>query len=145
MPFRLPSLVVCPGHLSSFLSPMSWTPVLLPQSYVLDTRLPSSVLCPGHPSSFLSPMSWTPQVLEHHSVGGAVITGGATPRKEGGGGNPVTRRLRAQGAFQSSSGPAAPTSFGCIRQSFASGGPMSSPLSPKTISSWAPGLPRLQG
>ena len=98
------------------------------------------------PFLLLSPSPWTNPSSFNTTLWRVLSSiGGATPRKEGGGGNPVTRRLRAQGAFQSSSGPAAPTSFGCIRQSFASGGPMSSPLSPKTISSWAPGLPRLQG
>ena len=49
--------------------------------------------------------------------------GGATLRKEAGGGNPSTRRHGAQATFQSSSNPEAPPSFGCSSHSLATGGP----------------------
>ena len=50
----------------------------------------------------------TSQFLQHHFVEGAFIIGGVTLRKEAGGGNPITWRRGAQGAFRSSSSPEAP-------------------------------------
>ena len=55
----------------------------------------------------------TSQIL-HLSVEGAFIIGGVTLRKEAEGGNPITWRHAAQGAFQSSSSPEAPHPLGAV-------------------------------
>ena len=50
-------------------------------------------------------------------------TGGPTLRKDAGGGKPTTTRHGVHGAFQSSSSPESPPSFGCSRPGFTAGGP----------------------
>lgn len=66
------------------------------------------------------------QLLQHRSAEVLSSLGGATVRREAGGGNPTTRRRSAQGKFQSSSSPEAPPSFGCTRLGFCVGGPAGS-------------------
>ena len=65
--------------------------VFLPYPYALDT------------SQFL-----------HPSVESAFTIGGVTLRKEAEGGNPITWRHAAQGAFHSSSSPEAPHPLGAV-------------------------------
>ena len=99
-------------------------------------------------------------------------TGGPTLRKDAGGGKPSTTRHGVHGAFQSSSSPESPPSFGCSRHGFTAGGPtwiwrlwaraegsrharslgqpigwrvLPSSVSPMTVHPWEPSLPRLQG
>ena len=76
---------------------------------------------PEHPRlvshSFFLPYPFpldTFQFLKHHSVAGALIIGGVTLRKEAGGGNPITWKHGAQGAFHSSSSPEAPHPVGAV-------------------------------
>ena len=98
--------------------------------------------------------------------------GGATPRKEAGGGNPNTRRHGAHGDFQSSSSPEAPHPLGAVGIVSLQEDPLGlevvgpcrgeqacqvhgagligwyilpSSISPMTVHPWEPSLPRLQG
>ena len=65
--------------------------------------LPSFPLCPGHIPAPAAPL-----------CGGAFTIGGVTLRKEAEGGNPITWRHAAQGAFHSSSSPEAPRPLGAV-------------------------------
>ena len=67
------------------------------------------LLLPSFPSALD-----TSQFLQHHSVEGAFTIGGVTLRKEAEGGNPITWRHAAQGAFHSSSSPEAPHPLGAV-------------------------------
>ena len=63
--------------------------------------------------SFPRPLE-TSQFLQYHSMEGAFIIGGVILRKEARGGNPITWRHGAQGAFQSSSSPEALHPLGAV-------------------------------
>ena len=75
-----------------------------PRNVPEGSTLPSSflTLSPGH-----IPITATPVEV-------AFIIGGVRLRREAGGGNPITWKCGAQGAFQSSSSPEAPHLLGAV-------------------------------
>ena len=128
-------------------------------------------LCPI-PSSFLTPSPRHVQVPATPLWGGGVLSfiGGATLKKEVGGGNP-TPGDRSPWGFSKLFQPRCSTSFGCSRHSFTARGPpgtggcgpmqktghqvhgagligwhtLPSSVSPVTVHPWETSLPGLQG
>ena len=69
----------------------------------------------SHPFFLPYPIPWTHPSSCTTTLGKVLSSiGGATLRKEAGGGNPTTRRHGAHGAFQSSSSPEAPHPLGAV-------------------------------
>ena len=89
--------------------------VLFPRC-LLEWKVPEETPKACVPFFFLPyPIPWTNHNSCNTSLGRVLSSiGGTTQRKEAGGGNPITRRHGAHGAFQSSSCPEAPHPLGAV-------------------------------